>query len=156
MSSFEELQQIAADKGIDVVDWDFESNKIQGLYCDNVIAINKNISSSIAKACVLEEEIAHHDLTVGDIIIESIPQNCRQEQKARMLAFIRRVNLWDLANVLRKGYHSISDIAEYMDVTEEFLVAAIERYRQKYGSYVRVDDDTLLLDPTVALLSQIQ
>ena len=146
MSSFEELQQIAADKGIDVVDWDFESNKIQGLYCDNVIAINKNISSSIAKACVLEEEIAHHDLTVGDIIIESIPQNCRQEQKARMLAFIRRVNLWD----------SISDIAEYMDVTEEFLVAAIERYRQKYGSYVQVDDDTLLLDPTVALLSQIQ
>ena len=41
-------------------------------------------------------------------------------------------------------------------MTEEFLCAAIEGYRQKYGQYVRVSEDVLLLEPTVGLLSMME
>lgn len=155
MTDYEKLQQIAADKGIDVIDWPFESDRIRGLYCDKVIALNCKLPNSTAKACVLEEEIAHHDLTSGDIISMEMPQNRHQEQKARMLAITRRVGLDQLVDALRQGYRSRTDIADYLDVTEEFLDAAIEGYRQKYGICVRVGEDVLMLDPAVGLMSQI-
>ncbi len=153
MKDFEQLRQTAADKGIDVIDWDFESDRIQGLYCDGIIALSKKLPNSTAAACVLEEEIAHHDLTAGNIIYMESAQNRRQERKARMLAAHRRADLHMIAAALRRGLRSQEEIADYLGVTEEFLCMAIEGYRQKYGQYVRVGDDILLLEPTVGLLS---
>ena len=72
-----------------------------------------------------------------------------------MLAITRRVGLDQLVDALRQGYRSRTDIADYLDVTEEFLDAAIEEYRQKYGICVRVGEDVLMLDPAVGLMSQI-
>ena len=93
------------------------------------IAIKDSMTAT-EKACILEEEIAHFDLTVGRIIDQSSAGNRKQEQKARMLAITRRVGLNRLADALRQGYRSRTDIADYLDVTEEFLDAAIEGSRQ--------------------------
>lgn len=155
MTSLERLQQIAADKGLEVVDYHFNSDRIHGLCCDHTIALSLSLPDSTAKACVLEEEIAHYDLTVGDIIIETDPQNRRQEHKARMLAYSRRAGLEKLTAALRAGHRTVADIAEYMDVTEEFLAAAIEGYRSKYGQHVKVGDEWLILEPVVALLKRL-
>lgn len=119
------------------------------------IAINQTLTTP-EKLCTLEEEIAHFDLNAGVILDQWQTSNRKQEHKARMLAVTRRVGLWDIVGALRKGYHSLAEIAEYMGITEGFLAAAIDGYRKKYGLYVRVGNDTLLLEPTVALLSQIQ
>ena len=156
MTSLEKLQQTAADMGLEVLDYHFDSDRIHGLCCDHVIALNSQLPDSIARACVLEEEIAHYDLTVGDIIIESVPANSKQEHKARMLAYTRRVSLELLISSLRAGYRTASDIAEYMEVTEEFLTAAIEEYRAKYGHYVKVGDDWLMLEPAVGLVMHVE
>ncbi len=64
-----------------------------------------------------------------------------------------RADLRMIAAALRRGLRSQEEIADFLCVTEEFLCAAIEGYRQKYGQYVRVGDDILLLEPTVGLLS---
>lgn len=119
------------------------------------IAIEQSLTTA-EKTCVLAEELAHGDITVGNILDQSNVQNRRQEQKARMLSFTRRAGLYRLADTLRAGYRSSSEIAEYMEVTEEFLIAAIEGYRRKYGTYVKVENDVLMLEPTIGLLSQIQ
>jgi len=155
LTSLERLQQTAADKGLEVIDYHFKSDRIHGLCCDHTIALSKSLPNSTAKACVLEEEIAHYDLTVGDIIVETIPSNRKQEHKARMLAYTRRAGLEKLTAALRSGHRTATDIAEYMDVTEEFLTDAIEEYRSKYGQYVKVGDDWVILEPMVALLQQI-
>jgi len=118
------------------------------------IAIKQTLTTS-EKLCTLEEEIAHFDLNAGIMLDQSQTTNRKQERKARMLAITRRVGLWDIVCALRKGYHSLAEIAEYMGVTEEFLAAAVDGYRKKYGLYVGIGNDTLLLEPTVALLSQI-
>ena len=155
MTSLEQLQQTAADKGLEVIDYHFDSDRIHGLCCDHTIALNKRLPNSTAKACVLEEELAHYDLTVGDIIIESIPANRKQEHRARMLAYYRRCNPSMIADALRAGHRSLTDIAEHIEVTEEFLADAIEGYRQKYGLGVQVGEDLLILEPVVALLKKI-
>lgn len=118
------------------------------------IAIEQTLTST-EKACILAEELAHGEITVGNILDQSQVDNRRQEQKTRTLAVIRRVQLRCLAEALRKGCRSTFEIAKYMDVTEEFLIDAIAVFRRKYGLYAQVDDDILLLEPTVALLSQI-
>lgn len=119
----------------------------------NRIAIRESMTT-VEKACVLEEEIAHHDLTVGRIIDQSVVENRKQEHRARMLAYYRRCNPNVIADALRAGHRSLTDIAEHIEVTEEFLVDAIEGYRQKYGLAVQVGEDLLMLEP-VALLRKI-
>lgn len=44
------------------------NGRIKGLYCDNFIAINSNISTSTEKVCVLAEELGHYHTTVGNIL----------------------------------------------------------------------------------------
>lgn len=42
MNTYEELQDKACKDGIDVIDYPFNSNRIDGLYCDGTIAIRQN------------------------------------------------------------------------------------------------------------------
>ena len=58
MNTYEELQDKACKDGIDVIDYPFNSDRIDGLYCDGTIAIRKNIETSTEKACVLAEGLA--------------------------------------------------------------------------------------------------
>ena len=50
MNTYEELQDKACKDGIDVIDYPFNSNRIDGLYCDGTIAIRKDIETSAEKA----------------------------------------------------------------------------------------------------------
>jgi len=38
-------------------------------------------------------------------------------------------------------------LAEYLGVTEDFLLNAIDRYREKYGPYMIVDKHIIYFDP---------
>lgn len=68
MNTYEELQDKACKDGIDVIDYPFNSNRIDGLYCDGTIAIRKDIETSAEKACVLAEELGHYYTSHGNII----------------------------------------------------------------------------------------
>lgn len=57
MNTYEELQEQACKEGIDIVDYNFQSDRIKGLYCDGMVAISNKIDTSVEKACVLAEEI---------------------------------------------------------------------------------------------------
>ena len=43
MNTYEKLQDKACKDGIDVIDYPFNSNRIDGLYCDGTIAIRKGM-----------------------------------------------------------------------------------------------------------------
>jgi len=47
------------------------SERIKGIYEDNVIALNKNLKSNVEVACTLAEELGHHYTSVGDILDQS-------------------------------------------------------------------------------------
>ncbi len=122
--------------------------KIKGLYADNVIWINKNIGTSIEKACVLAEELGHYHTSVGDIVDQSQVDNRKQERKARKWAWEHLVTPRKLVDAFNKGCRSKFEIAETLNVTEVFLEESLRFYREKHGIEIQVDDRfTLYLDP---------
>ncbi|MGP4073161.1 ImmA/IrrE family metallo-endopeptidase [Piscibacillus sp. B03] len=114
--------------------------KIKGLYGDNVIWLNSKIETSIEKTCVLAEELGHHFTTAGDILDQSQTTNVKQEKLARLWAYNRLVPPEKLLDAFLHGCKSRYEVAEYLEVTEEFLENCIQAYKQKYGEKMKVGD----------------
>jgi len=155
LTKFEQLAQEANDNGLEVLEMAFRSNRIKGLYCNSTIAINDKLKDSRNKACILAEEIAHHDLTVGNILEQSNTQNRKQEMLARMSAYNRMIGLIGLINAFNAGCRNRFEIAEYLDVTEEFLIDALEAYRNKFGEYTTIDEYVIYFEPYLSIAKMI-
>jgi Zn-dependent peptidase ImmA (M78 family) len=143
---YDDLIQEAAQHGIDIYEEPLKTT-IKGLYADNVIWINRHIPTRVEKTCILAEEIGHYHTSVGDIIDQTDVRNRKQEHRARAWAYEKLV---PLAKIVQAYHAHVSDrheLAEYLDVTEEFLQAAIDRYREKYGTFTIVDKHIIYFDP---------
>lgn len=150
MNTYERLQEEACEDGIEVVDYTFESDRIKGLYCDGVVAIKKDMDST-QKACVLAEELGHYYTTVGNILDMSVPVNRKQERQARLWAYNKQIGLQGLIRAYEAGCQNRYDVAEYLEVTNEFLTECIECYRQKYGVGTTVDNYYIMFIPYLAV-----
>lgn len=144
--NYEELQSKACKDGIDVVEYSFDSNNIKGLYCDGVIAVNKNMSQS-EKSCILAEEIGHHCTSYGDILDQSKVENRKQEYRARLYGYNLKIGLTGLINAYEARCRNLYEMAEYLDATEEYLKEAIDCYKSKYGLCVSVDNYVIYFEP---------
>ena len=121
----------------------------------NRIAIHSELETSIEKACVLAEELGHHYTTVGDIIDLSDSQNRKQERQARLWGYNKMIGLRGLIRAFEHGCTSKHEIAEYLDVTTEFLNNAIATYREKYGVCIAVDNYIIYFIPYLAIMEKI-
>lgn len=155
MNNYEKLLDEAKQNGVDVTDINFESDRIKGLYCDNTIAINKNIETTSEKACVLAEELGHHYTTFGNIMDQKDTGNTKQELKARMIAYNKQVGLIGIINAYRKGCKNSNEMADFLDVTEEFLIESLEAYRRKYGLCTTLDNYIIYFEPSLGVLEKI-
>lgn len=117
----------------------------------NRIAIRQNITTTTEKSCVLAEELGHHHTSVGDIIDLSDVQNRKQERQARLWAYNKQIGLYSLIRAFQHGCTASHEIAEYLEVTEEFLHEAIECYRNKYGIYTTVDNYIIYFIPNLTI-----
>lgn len=118
----------------------------------NRIAIHNEIRTSSEKSCVLAEELGHHYTTVGNILDQSSVSNRKQELRARMWAYNRQIGLLGIIKSYEHGCRNLYDMAEYLEVTEEFLKDALERYRQKYGMYTVVDNYVIYFEPGLGVV----
>lgn len=123
------------------------SEKIKGLYSNNVVCINKKIESSIEKACILAEELGHYHTTSGNILDQSKIENRKQEKRARNWAYKKLVPLEKLVQASNEGIQTKYELAEYLAVTEEFLENAIKRYKEEYGLFTEVEGKILYFEP---------
>lgn len=151
-NAFEQLESRAYKDGIDVVFYDFDSEKIKGLYCDGVVGINRNIQTFSEKACVLAEELGHHYTTYGNIIEQESVSDRKQEQHARLWAYNEQIGLLGIVKCFEHGCQSRYEMAEYLNVTEDFLEDAIKKYRQKYGMYTTLDNYIIYFEPCLAVM----
>lgn len=151
MNTYERLQDEACGDGIEVVDYPFENERIKGLYCDGIIAIRNNIDTTTEKACVLAEELGHHHTSVGNILDLEDISNRKQERQARLWAYNKQIGLRGLIDAYEHGCQSRYEIAEYLEVTDEFLADCIECYRQKYGIGTTVDNYYIMFIPNLTI-----
>lgn len=156
MNTYEELQDEACKDGIEIIDkYSFKSERISGLYCNNTIALSKDLKTSAEKACVLAEELGHHYTAVGDIIDQSDIENRKQEMRGRIWAYNNQVGLRGIVDAYLHNCQSISESAEYLEVTEEFLIDSLTYYRHKYGVYTKLDNYVIVFEPNIAVLELI-
>ena len=147
MNSLEILEDEACKDGIDIIQKEFKSNRIKGLYCDKVVALNKDLKTSTEKKCILLEELGHHYTSTGDILDLSVVENRKQERRARIWAYNKQIGLKGLINAYEHGCKSKHDIAEYLEVTESFLEEAVNCYHEKYGLFTQVDNYIIYFSP---------
>lgn len=126
---YEELLIEAYKLDIDVKEKPLKSTN--GLCVGNRIAIEDTLSN-IEKCCALAEEIGHYKLTVGNITDQTKIQNRKQELLARRWGYEKLVSIMDLIRAYNHGCQNRYEIAEYLNVTEEFLNETLEFYRCKY------------------------
>lgn len=112
----------------------------------------RSSQTSIEKACVLAEEIAHAQFTVGCILDQGDTGNRKQELFARAKAYDRLIGLTGLIEAHKHGCQSRYEAAEFLEVTEEFLEEAVDRYRNKYGLYAKCGKYLVVFEPTLAVI----
>ena len=156
MNAYEYLEDEACNDGIDIIHREFNSNRIKGLYCDNVIALDSKLETSKEKACVLAEELGHHYTTVGNILDLTVTQNRKQERQARLWAYNKRIGLYGLIRAFEHGCLNRYEVADYLEVTEEFLEDAVNCYRDKYGECVKVDNYIVYFIPCLAIQKKFE
>lgn len=121
----------------------------------NRIAIRRDLTT-VEKSCVLAEELGHYYTTVGDIMEQSDTGNRKQELRARLWAYNAKIGLQGIIDAYKARRTSPEEIAEFLDVTPEFLQDALECYRTKYAPYVAIDNYVVFFDPCLAVLEVIR
>lgn len=111
------------------------------------IAIRKDIETSIEKSCILAEELGHYYTTCGNILHQGSVMNRRQERHARLFAHDLLIGLHGLIKAYEAGCENFAEIADFLDITEEFLLEALQYYKEKYGIYKVVDDYIVYFEP---------
>lgn len=150
--NYEELQIQNADLNMKEMDLS-EVPGLKGLYYNGNIAIEKKLTQT-QKACVLAEELGHHYTTVGNILDQSDPVARKQELRARLWAYNKMVGLHGIISAYRHHCRTLADMAEYLDVTEQFLADCLETYRQKYGCCVELDNYVIMFEPVLAVMEK--
>lgn len=128
----------------------YNNGRIKG----NRIAIRKDMTET-EKACVLAEELGHYYTAVGNILDQSSVENRKQEMQGRILAYNKQVGLRGIVDAYLHHCQNLSEAAEYLGVTEEFLSDSIMYYKNKYGVFATVDNYTVVFEPTIAVIELI-
>ncbi len=120
----------------------------------NRIAIRKDMTET-EKTCVLAEELGHHYTATGNILDQSTVENRKQEMRGRIVAYNKLVGLRGIVAAYLHHCQSISESAEYLEVTEEFLIDSLNYYRNKYGVYTKLDNYVIVFEPNIAVLELV-
>ncbi|QDZ93826.1 ImmA/IrrE family metallo-endopeptidase [Bacillus altitudinis] len=142
---YHSLLKSATASGIEVYE-EVLSLKTKGLYGDNVIWINRTLSS-VEKTCTLAEELGHHFTSYGNILDQTKLKNRKQELRARDWGYKLLFPLEKLIDAQKEGIRNRFELAEYLNVTEQFLEDALKRYKEKYGLYKQIGKHTICFEP---------
>lgn len=141
---YEKMLNLAFSKSISVYEKDMPQ-AMKGLYADNITWINSKIPTQIEKACVLAEEIAHHETSAGNILCKKDIRSIKQENRARNWAYELLVPLRSIIDAYKSGACNRYEIAEFLNVTEDFFDRSIKHYEEYYGLYVEYEENYIIM-----------
>lgn len=150
--TYEELLEEALHQGLTIKEKPLQANK--GRIKGNKIAIKKDIPN-VEKACVLAEELGHYHTNTGNIVNLSDVRNRKQELQARLWAYNKKIGLMGIINAYEARCKNKAEMAEYLEVTEEFLEDALKCYKNKYGMSVKLDNYEIYFEPCLYVLKHL-
>ncbi|MGF0107077.1 ImmA/IrrE family metallo-endopeptidase [Staphylococcus hominis] len=118
----------------------------KGFYDNGVILIDKNLSNA-KKLEILSEELAHHEITYGNILNVNDIQNKKYELKARRLSSERIITLKGIIDAFKHGVQNLYELANFFEVTEQFILETLDHYKKKHGYSVCCDGYIIQFEP---------
>lgn len=152
MTTYEDLLSEADSNNLIAKEKPLRANK--GRIKGNRIAINGKMTET-EKKCIMAEELGHYYTGTGNIVDQSSTSNRKQELYGRVHAYNRLIGLMGIIDTYHNHCQSLSESAEYLDVTEEFLSDAISYYKNKYGISVTVDNYVIYFEPTLGVFELV-
>ena len=90
-------------------------------------------------------------MNAGNILDQNDASNRKQEYKARLWGYNKKVGLTGLIEAYEHGCRSYEEVAEHLDITEEYLDTVISCYRSKYGIRTTVDNYMIYFEPALII-----
>lgn len=91
----------------------------------------------------------------ANILDQSDDRNRKQEMRARLWAYDKKIGLHGIINAYEAQRTSIEEMANFLNVTPEFLRDAIKCYKGKYGHYVTLDNYIIFFEPNLSVAKMI-
>lgn len=134
------LYDIADNEHIILRDWHIED--CNGIYLNydkiNVIALDYDeLGTYIDEKCTLAEELGHYYMDAKynyhttDNTLKS-----KQEYRAKKWSYTALIPFEKLKSAIKNGLYEIYQLADYFEVTYEYMQNAINFYQSKYGVIV--------------------
>lgn len=80
-------------------------------------------------------------------------KNRKQELRARLYGYDMQIGLLGIIECYKHHCRSIYEMAEYLQVTEEYLKEALECYSRKYGeNLVTIDNYAIRFVPSLQVI----
>ncbi|SHE61351.1 ImmA/IrrE family metallo-endopeptidase [Clostridium fallax] len=155
MANYDVLIKEAEKDGIEVIEINFGVNSPCGKCIGNKIFINSK-NNIKEKTCVLAEELGHFHKTVGNICNQNNIIHKKQELIARRWSYDKNIGLVGIINAFEYGCKGRYELAEYLNITEEFLQEALDYYKSKYGSWYELDNYIIRFEPTLGVLKKFE
>lgn len=151
--TYEELLMEADKQGLIVKEKPLQGN--DGRIRGKRIAIRRNIDTTAEKACVLAEEFGHYVTSTGNIIDMSDEANRKEELRARLYGYNMQIGLIGIIRAFEEHRRTLSEMAEYFNVPEKYMIEVLDCYRSKYGIYTQVDNYVIYFIPTLSVVKII-
>lgn len=153
MNFYEDFLSFLENEGLLIRETKLNSSA-DGLSQDGVIVINNKIETNKKKFCILSEEFGHYMKTYSNIQKLDTIENEKQEYKARLYAYKHLISLDDLSLCLKNGINDEYDMANELNITYDFLVDALECYKNIYGDKkIKTNNGYLIFTPTINLIN---
>lgn len=131
---------------IEVRETDVMPNDLHGLWLGDLILIKRNLSET-RKAEVLYEELAHHKLTYGNILDQSKWINRKFENYAKRYGYEAAIPLRIIVEAHHYGVSNLYELAQYVQLSEKYIVEILRHYKQKYGYSTRYGTYVIQFEP---------
>lgn len=147
MYLYEYLLDEGHKNGLDIREKNLHSNS-DALCNGKKIALNKRIlKTSVQKRCTLSEEIWHEKITVGNIIDIRNVNNLKQERFARGCSYNDLISINDIIRALLSHCSTIEEISDFLDITQEYFIEALDYYKSKYGICCYLNEYIVCFEP---------
>ena len=142
MNPYEKLVDQLTGEGVTVDETTLQGGNVKGLYVQKgdraLIGVDGSLPM-VEKMCILAEEAGHHRRTVGNVLAQATPAQPKAENAGRRWAFEQCLSLEQLARTrLDNPDLPLGEMAPLLEVTESFLIDAVEHYHRRHGSRVEL------------------
>ncbi|WP_370771233.1 hypothetical protein [Eubacterium ramulus] len=103
----------------------------------------------------LLKKLGHHCTSSGNILDQNDIRTQKQEHKARLWGYNESIGLIGIVEAFNHGCQNLYEMAEYLDVTEEYLKEALDAYRDKYGVRTDIDNYTVCFIPCLTVFKKV-